>query len=173
MASGPSSEMVGASSKKLTLTGSAQSTTFTIQEPKGPAKARGKAKAAKAAKAAPLGKIYLHIENVVSKQSHATYEVYVDLPENPDEAAYQSHYAGTMHLFGVRHASRRSAQHAGSGLNFSMDITELVESLKEKNAWDENNVRVTFAPRAKEGEAHAAIAEHDPIKIGSVRLYRV
>jgi tyrosinase len=161
------SEMVGASSKKVTLTGSSQTTTFAIQEPSGPAKARGKA-----AKAPLSGKTYLYIENVVSKESHATYEVYVDLPEKPDAAAYQEHYAGAMQLFGVRHASTRSKQHAGSGLNFSLDITKLAETLKAKNAWDDKNVRVTFVPRGPAGEANQAIPEHDPIKIGRVSLYR-
>jgi len=163
----PRSEMVGASSRKVTLTGSAQTTTFTIQEPSGPAKARGKA-----ALAPLLGKTYLHIENVVSKQSHATYEVYVNLPEKPDAAAYQEHYAGAMHLFGVRHASRRSEQHAGSGLNFSLDITELARALRAKNAWDDKKIRVTFAPRGAAGEPGRAIPEHDPIKIGRVSIYR-
>jgi tyrosinase len=119
-----------------------------------------------------LGKTYLHIENVVSKQSHATYEVYVNLPEKPDAAAYQEHYAGAMHLFGVRHASRRSEQHAGSGLNFSLDITELARALRAKNAWDDKKIRVTFAPRGAAGEPGRAIPEHDPIKIGRVSIYR-
>lgn len=123
----PRSEMVGANSKKVTLTGSMQTTTFAIQEPSGPAKAR-----AKAAKTSVSGKTYLYIENVVSKQSHTTYEVYVNLPEKPNAAAYQEHYAGAMHLFGVRHASTRSEEHAGSGLNFSLDITKLAEMLRAK-----------------------------------------
>ncbi len=162
------SEMVGASTKKVSLTGSAQTATINIQEPSGPAKARGKAVAQP-----PLaGKTYLQIENVVSKKSHTTYEVYVNLPGNPSSADYEEHYAGTMHLFGVRHASKRSAEHAGNGLSFSLDITDLVENLKARNAWDGKKVQVTFAPRSEAGEAKPAVAEHDPIKIGSVRLYR-
>jgi len=167
MTAPPRSEMVGASSKKVALTGSAQTTSFAIQAASGPAKARGKA-----AKAPAAGKTYLKIENVVSKQSHATYEVYINLPEKPDAASYEEHYAGAMHLFGVRHASTRSKQHAGSGLSFSLDITELEAVLRAKNAWDDKNIRVTFLPRGAEGEATGAIPEHDPIKIGRVSLYR-
>jgi tyrosinase len=168
MKSQPRSEMVGASAKKVTLTGSAQSTTFAIQEPSGPAKVRGKA-----AMAPPLaGKTYLSIENVVSKVSHATYQVYVNLPAKPNPAAYEEHFAGEMHLFGVRHASTRSAQHAGTGLSFSLDITDLEEKLKAKDAWDDKNVQVTFVPRGAGGAVSRAIPEHDPIKIGRVSLYR-
>ena len=169
MTSQPRTEMVGASSKKVTLTGSPQTTTVAIQEPSGPAKVRGEA--AKAQVPA-LGKTYLQIENVVSKKSHATYEVYVNLPEKADPAAYQERYAGALHLFGVRHASTKTAQHAGSGLNFSLDITELADALRAKNAWDEQSVRVTFAPRGEGGGARRAIPEHDPIKIGRVSVYR-
>jgi tyrosinase len=167
MARQPRSEMVGANSKKVTLTGSAQTTMIATQEPAGPAKAK-----ARAARAPVQGKTFLYIEHVISKQSHATYEVYVNLPENADAAANQEHYAGAMHLFGVRHASTRSEQHAGSGLNFSFDITKLVDALRAKNEWDDKNVRVTFEPRGQVGETSQAIPEHDPIKIGRVSLYR-
>jgi tyrosinase len=167
-------EMVGASGKKLTLTGSPQSAAISIQPPTGPAKAKT-AKAGKAqglrvtAQPAPEGKTYLHIENVVSKKAHTTYEVYVNLPENPDAGAYEEHYAGSMHLFGVVRASTRSARSAGNGLSFSMDITGLVESLKQKNAWDEKRVRVAFLPRAGvEGKA----AKHDPITVGRISIYQ-
>jgi tyrosinase len=162
----PRAEMVGAS-KKVRLTGSLQTTTVAIQEPSGPAKARGKA-----AKAPALGETYLQIENIVSKKSHATYEVYVNLPENANPADYPDRNAGALHLFGVRRASTRSAEHSGSGVNFSLDITKLADSLKEKNAWDDRNVRVTFVPRSEAGEPLRAIAEHDPIKIGRVSVYR-
>lgn len=169
MTSQPHTELVGATSKKVTLTGSSQTTSVAMQEPSGPAKARGKAVKGRAP---ALGKTYLQIENVVSKKSHTTYEVYVNLPDNADPAEYQEHYAGSLHLFGVRDASTRSAQHAGGGLNFSFDITELADVLKAKNAWDEKNVRVTFVPRGEGGEARRAIPEHDPIKIGRVSVYR-
>jgi hypothetical protein len=50
-----------------------------------------------------------------------------------------------------------------------MDITGLVESLKQKNAWDEKRVRVAFLPRAGvEGKA----AKHDPITVGRISIYQ-
>ncbi|MEO8131196.1 MAG: tyrosinase family protein [Bryobacteraceae bacterium] len=164
----PRAEMVGASSGKVTLTGSPQTTTVAIREPSGPAKGP---KAARAV-APALGQTYLQIENVVSKKSHATYEVYVNLPGKADSEESQKHYAGALHLFGVRHASTKSAEHAGSGLNFSLDITELADALKAKNAWDEKNVQVTFVPRGQGGEARRAIPEHDPIRIGRISVYQ-
>jgi len=168
-------EMIGASGKKLTLTGSPQSAAIAIQTPTGPAKAKA-AKAGKAPKAAaaavqpvPEGRTYLHVENVTSRTAHNTYEVYVNLPENADAAAYKEHYAGALHLFGIARASTRSARSAGNGLSFSMDITELVDRLRQENAWDDKNVRVTFLPRAG---VEGAAAEHEPIRIGRISIYR-
>jgi tyrosinase len=170
------SEMIGASGKNLTLTGTPQSVGISLKPPSGPAKTKEtkagrppKGGAAAAAQPAPEGRIYLYIENVVSRRAHTTYEVYVNLPEHPDAAAYEAHNAGAMHLFGIVRASTRSARSAGNGLSFSMDITRLVDRLKQENDWDEQNVRVTFGPRA---DGEGAAAGHDPIQIGRVSLYR-
>jgi tyrosinase len=156
-------EMIGASDKPVTLTGSPEATAFVLQPPSGPALLSGPA-------AAP--KTYLKIENVVSEKSHATYEVYVNLPDNADAAAYKEHYAGAMPLFGVIQASATSDRHAGNGLGFSLDITQLVNRLKARNAWDDQNIRVTFVPRSTGGTARAAVAGHAPIRVGRVSLYR-
>jgi tyrosinase len=158
-------EMIGASDKPVTLTGSAQTTSFVLQPASGPALERAAVQAATA-------NTYLKIENVVSEKSHATYEVYVNLPDNPDAAAYKEHYAGAMHLFGVIQASTRSDRDSGNGLSFSLDITRLVNRLQALNLWDDQNIRVTFVPRLTGGTAGAAIAGHDPIRVGRVRLYR-
>src|SRR5579871_523086 len=166
-------KMVGAK-KNLTLTGSPQSAAISIQPLAAPPKAKAaKAKAGKVAAAvappAPLGRTYLHVENVTSKKANITYEVYVNLPEKPNAATYEEHYAGTMHLFGVVRASARSARSAGNGLSFSIDISELIDRLKQINNWDEKNVRVTLLPRAG---TEGPIGKHDPIKIGRISVYR-
>ena len=157
-------EMIGATDQPVTLTGSAQTTAFALQPASGPSP--------KTAVAAPSAHTHLKIENVVSMKSHATYEVYVNLPDNPDAAAYKEHYAGVMHLFGVVKASTRSDRHSGDGLSFSLDITQLVDRLKARNAWDDRNIRVTFLARQTGGTASAAMAGHDPIRVGRVSLYK-
>jgi len=43
---------------------------------------------------------------------------------------------------------------------------------KAKKLWDDKNVRVSFVPRGPSGEATETIAEHDPIKIGRISIYR-
>jgi len=165
-------EMIGASHKSITLTGSAQTTGFVLQTRPEPA--------ALVAEAAAPAKTYLKIENVVSKESHATYEVYVNLPDNPNPAAYKEHYAGALPLFGVLQASTPSERHAGGGLNFSLDITKLVNRLRARNAWDDKNIRVSFVPRRtgatrEAREAHGIVAAteaHSPIQVGRISLYR-
>lgn len=158
-------EMIGASDKPVTLTGSAQTTAFALQTPSGPARFTEGFTAAAA-------RTYLKIENVVSEKSRATYEIYVNLPDNADATAYQEHYAGAMPLFGVIQASTASDRHAGNGLSFSLDITQLVSRLKARNAWDENHIQVTFVPRSTGGDAREMVAGHPPIRVGRVSLYK-
>ena len=159
--------MVGASDQGVTLTGTRQSTAFAVQAPRA---------AAATLESVEPEKTYLKLENVMSRQSHATYEVFVNLPDNPDAEAYQEHHAGSMPLFGVRQASTPSARHAGNGLNFSLDITKLVDRLKAQNAWDERNIRVTFEPRKAAMGAGLEEVEpaptHEPIRVGRVSLYK-
>ncbi len=164
MKPGPS-EMIGANDTPMTLTGAAQSTTFALQAPAGPSLTSAALPAAPAT-------THLSIENVVSTKSNATYEAFVNLPANPDEAAYKEHYAGVLHLFGVTQASTQSDRHAANGLSFSLDITKLVSRLKARSAWDDGNIRVTLVPRSARGAGLANLAVHDPIHIGRVRVYR-
>jgi tyrosinase len=157
-------EMVGASDKAVTLTGSAQTTAFVLQPPSGPARLAAEPQAART---------YLSIENVTSEKSHATYDVYVNLPDHPDAAAYKEHHAGALPMFGVVQASTPSERHPGDGLNFSLDITKLVNRLKARNAWDEKNIRVTFAPRGAGDKTQTALpVRHQPIRVGRVSLYK-
>ena len=163
-------EMVGSATQPITLTGTAQTMSVGLHAPSGPAAvAAGPAAAVAPAKS---GKTYLHIENVASDQSHATYEVYVNLPPGADPAANKDHYAGMMPLFGVLQASQQTDRHAGNGLGFSMDITRLVDRLKAKNAWDDKSVNVTFVPRRTGGTADAAGPGHHPIRVGRVSVYK-
>ena len=157
-------EMVGAATEPVTLTGTAATRSLAVQPPSGPAM-RGAA-------GPSAGKTYLKIENVKSEKSHVTYEVYVNLPEGADPAEYKEHYAGAMPLFGVTQASRQTERHAANGLAFSLDITKLVKRLKEKNAWDDRNIRVTFVPRQTGGTVAAAVPGHDPIQVGRISLYK-
>ena len=156
--------MVGASDKAVTLTGSAQTTAFVLQPPSGPARLAAEPQASRT---------YLSVENVTSEKSHATYDVYVNLPDHPDAAAYKEHHAGALPMFGVVQASTPSDRHPGDGLNFSLDITQLVNRLKARNAWDEKNIRVTFAPRGAGDKTPTALpVRHQPIRVGRVSLYK-
>jgi tyrosinase len=86
-------EMVGASEAALTLTDSVQTTTFPIAAPTGPAAPEGMTESV-GAPAAPPKKSYLNIEHVTGEKARTTYDVYVNLPDNPDAAAYKDHTPG-------------------------------------------------------------------------------
>ncbi|MGA7413884.1 MAG: tyrosinase family protein [Bryobacteraceae bacterium] len=163
-------EMVGASEAALTLTGSVQTMTFPIAEPTGPAAPEAMTVGAPAA---PPRKSYLNIEHVTGEKARTTYDVYVNLPDNPDAAAYKDHYAGPIAMFGVSQASVPSERHPGTGVHYSLDITRLIDRLKARNAWNDEELRVAFVPRGPQGAALESVAPvHEPIRVGRVSLYR-
>ena len=166
-------EMVGASEAALTLTGPVQTTTFPIASPAGPAVLAAAMPESAGAPAAPPQKTYLNIEHVTGEKARTTYDVYVNLPDNPDASAYKDHYAGPLPMFGVSQASVPSELHPGTGVHFSLDITRLINRLQASNAWNDEEIRVSFVPRAPHGAALESVAPvHAPIRVGRVSLYR-
>ena len=62
---------------------------------------------------------------------------------------------------------------SGTGVHFSLDITRLIDRLKARNAWSNEELRVSFVPRAPHGAALESVAPvHAPIRIGRVSVYR-
>ena len=156
-------EMVGASDEAVTLTGPPLTRAVALRAPSGPARLAADADAGT--------KTYLKIENIVSEESQATYEVYVNLPTAPDQAAYERHYAGALPLFGVIQASVPSERHAGNGLTFNLDISRVVDRLKAENSWDAARVEVTFVQRPGRN-AGASAGQHEPIRVGRISVYQ-
>ena len=80
-------------------------------------------------------------------------------------------------MFGVREASRVDRNHPGSGLYYTLDVTEVVQRLEARNAWAPwapDDLRVTFVPDDAPVAADRAMAAADrvaPIQVGRVSLY--
>ena len=157
-------EMVGASDSTVTLTGAVQSAKFAVAAPAGPAAGLEGVETPR--------KTYLNIEHVTGERARTTYEVYVNLPDNADAAAYALHFAGALPMFGVSQASVANERHPGTGVNFTLDITALVARLQARNAWDRNAIHVSFAPRPKRGASRGAAVAHSPIRVGRISLYQ-
>jgi tyrosinase len=153
MAEQPVPEMVGATEKPIKISKGGATTTLAISEPKGPAHAEMAVSMRR--------RVYLNIENVTGAGA-ANYRVYVNLPDKADPKQHREYLAGVLPTFGVREASRKDEKHAGSGLHVTLEITDLVQRLSERDAWDPKSLKVSFVPR-KEGAAD--------IQVGRVSLY--
>lgn len=112
-----------------------------------PAHAEARQRLAKAAGTATVKPhVFLQLENLTSTGRANSYDVYVYLPEGGDPNQHPELYAGRLSMFGVAEASRATAQHAGSGLTVTLDITDIYQKLSTAPGWDPNNVRVSLIP---------------------------
>lgn len=159
-------EMVGATEQPLTLEGERVTTALPVTEPVGPAslgfESTGLPK-----------RVYLNIENITAERYSEGYSVYVNLPPGGEPAEHRELYAGLLPMFGLKEATDPSSEHPASGLQYTLDITEVAQTLQEKGDWDPNEMRVTFVPkrRATGGEGFEAAVAPTPVRIGRVSLY--
>ncbi|MEN9531295.1 MAG: hypothetical protein RIQ83_519, partial [Pseudomonadota bacterium] len=64
-----------------------------------------------------------------------------------DNKPSEEHFAGSIGLFGLRQASKPSLEHDGSGLNFALDVSSVVDGLRQRPDWDEEKIMVRLAPQ--------------------------
>ena len=159
-------EMVGATDEPISLEGQPATARLAVREPTGPARSAG----ARGAQS----RIHLNVENVTGSAGPTSYAVYLNVPPGEDPAQHPDLYAGLLPMFGVREASQVGRNHPGSGLRYSLDVTEVVRRLEARGAWDPDDLRVSFIPDDDEpaaaGDASAA-ASAAPIVVGRVSLY--
>jgi hypothetical protein len=156
-----SPEMVGASDNRVPLAAEPTEVEFAIEAPSGPA-------LRERAEGAQPRKVYLKVENVRGTEPvAASYLVYVNLPPEADPTTDRTPYedlrVGQITMFGVPEASEVNEEHSGSGLNFTYDITGVVQRLRDAGEWDEpERLRVVFTPELA-----------DPAQAGDVSVGRV
>jgi tyrosinase len=157
-------EMVGATQEPTVLTGGTSETRIAVSPPTGPA-------AAAAAAAAAPPTVHLNVENVTGFDSNSTYAVYINVPEGERAEDHPELFGGLVPTFGVPEATRGDAQHAGDGLTFSLDITEVARRLEARGEWG-TDLRVTFVPEGMPlPPSVAAAAPPSPVRVGRVSVY--
>src|SRR5579864_6906713 len=137
MAQGSPAEMVGAT-QPITLGAAAYTTHIDMSAPSGPAQP--------AAAAPRPRRVFLNLEHITSEGVPPSYGVYINLPDGADPAQNDQLMAGLVPTFGVKEASRASDHHPGHGVHHALDITEIVERLRQSGHWDPNRARITFVP---------------------------
>ncbi len=90
--------------------------------------------------------VFLRVENVTGDNVAPTFSAYVNLPEGADPNKHSELFAGSMGMFGLPEASLREGEHGGSGKNFTLDITRLFHALAQRNAWNPQELTVSFVP---------------------------
>ena len=98
--------------------------------------------------------VYLHLENVRGTRDAHKLSVYVN-----------EHVAGTVALFGLRRASSKDGQHGGEGLDFVLNITNIIDTLHLDDALDVDSLNVRIVP------SHA-VPDNEDFSVGRVSVYR-
>jgi tyrosinase len=91
-------------------------------------------------------RVFLKLENVQGQSDATAFNVYVGVPNGADPAKHPELLAGSIALFGVSKASDAGNEHGGHGLNFVLDITEIVDRLHLQNALDVDALHLRIVP---------------------------
>ena len=162
VSSGNNVELVGANTGSLRLTGSEARTA--VQLDTGVRRKLSASLGLVAGAAAP-DRVFLNLENVRGLVDSTAFQVYVGLPEGANPADHPERLAGSIALFGVRKASLRDEEHAGQGLTFVLEITNIVDELHLNNALEIDALDVRIVPVKP-------VAEDAQISIGRVSIFR-
>jgi len=73
--------------------------------------------------------VVLQIENLTSEHNARGYDLYIGVPDGENPVDYEDRFVARMPLFGLPESSVASGPHAGSGLSFTYDVTEIVREL--------------------------------------------
>jgi tyrosinase len=155
-------ELLGANEGALPIKGASAATTVKLTPQ---VRTRVIASLASPSVAAPPDRVYLYLENVRGTQDAVSLNVYVNLPEGTNPLGHPELMAGTIALFGLRRASRRDKGHAGDGLDFNLEITNIVDTLHLRNELDTDSIHVTILPQPP-------VPESGEVTVGRVSIYR-
>ena len=99
-------------------------------------------------------RVYLQLEDV--RGSIDAYKLNVSVNQEP---------VGTVSLFGLRRASDRDGAHGGAGLNFILDITDIIDRVFMADALVADTLDVKIEP-------NHSVQEKSAITVGRVSVYR-
>jgi tyrosinase len=153
-------ELVGANEEPLQIKGSGVRSSVQLDR-----SVRRKVAASLSGETATPDRVYLNLENVRGLADATSFKVYIALPENAKPADHPENLAGTVALFGVRKASKTDDEHAGQGLNFVLDITNIVDSLHLRNALDSDALDVRIVPVKP-------VPDEAQITVGRISIFR-
>ncbi|MCK9921475.1 tyrosinase family protein [Frankia sp. AgPm24] len=110
-------------------------------------------------------RVFLNVENVRGQSDTAAFNVYVGVPEDEDPADHPELLADGVAPFGLRNASEADSEHAGQGLTFALEITDIVDRLHLQGAFDVDSLPVRIVPVLP-------ITDRDAVSIGRISVFR-
>jgi len=115
--------------------------------------------------AKPPDRVFINLENVRGLNDATVFNVYINAPEGDDPAQHPECKAGSIALFGVRKATQTGDEHAGSGLTFVLEISQIVDRLHLSGSLDGSQLDVLLVPRNP-------VPEAAQISIGRISVFR-
>ncbi|TYC62335.1 tyrosinase family protein [Rhodobacterales bacterium] len=110
-------------------------------------------------------RLYLALEGVKGEAPSPTIDVYLGLAEGETAQSHPERFAGALTLFGLNVASDPGGNHAGNGLSFTLDITDIAQQLKSDGRLDGTDLAVTIVPVSD-------VSEQRPVTIERLVIYR-
>jgi tyrosinase len=159
---------VGASEETVQLTGEPVEVPVAIDM-------RGGQEVLEAAAPEVPSHVYLNIEDIEGAENPSTvYGVYLNPPQGSSED-HDRHYVGNLSFFGIEKSAAPLGDKPPHGMRASFEVGPLVRALSEEGVWDQDRLRVRFAPLIpeplEEVEAEPpGSGEHEAIRIGRVSL---
>jgi tyrosinase len=144
MAASGNVELLGAFDQRVNMVGTDAHARVMLDDT---VKRRVRASLTNASETTPPDRIFLNLEKVRGLNDSVVWNVYINLPEGEDPAKHPECKAGSIALFGVRKATMKDGKHAGNGLTFVLEITNIVDRLHLAGALDAGHLDVRLVAR--------------------------
>ena len=163
MAAGKNVEMIGANKDALTLSGSDIRSTVSLDNSMRNKVSRSLSDAPQSG--AEPDRVFLNLENVRGQIDSTILHVYVAVPDGADPEDHPDRNVGSVALFGVSKASDADEEHAGSGLTYVLEMTDVIDSLHLENGFDLDDLEIRIVPENP-------INEDAQITVGRISIHR-
>jgi tyrosinase len=108
-------------------------------------------------------RVFLHLEKIRGKDGSGMFDVVLHKPDAPPGSPGVN--AGSISLFGLEEASKRSGRHGGNGLTKTLEITKAIDTMN-LNPAQTKNLDVEIVPRSD-------VRKEDAIKVGLISVQRL
>ncbi|HZA32518.1 MAG TPA: tyrosinase family protein [Propionibacteriaceae bacterium] len=160
-------ELVGANDETVPVVGSESRTRVRLDAParQRVADSLAPSSAGDVERVAAPDRVFLNLENVRGQSDATAFSVYLGVGDEEDPAEHPERLAGSIAPFGVSQASDFDDEHAGQGLTFVLEITDVVDQLHLEGEFDVDSLPVRIVPVRP-------IRRKSELSIGRISIFR-